>query len=118
MESFFGTRKTELAYQVEYHTRNQAKASILEYVETFYNRTRLQEKLGYLSPELFKNFPFQRNSLSGRACGVQLHQCRLYGQLRQNAPGYGVPHRLPQSGDSSRYVFGIVASEAGTSAFD
>ncbi|MFT9057787.1 MAG: IS3 family transposase [Ethanoligenens sp.] len=34
-----------------YKTRNPAKACIFDYVETFYNRTRLQERLGYLSPE-------------------------------------------------------------------
>lgn len=58
MENFFGTLKTELVYHEEYHTRNQAKASIFEYVETFYNRTRLQEKLGFLPPELFEKLRF------------------------------------------------------------
>lgn len=54
MESFFGTLKTELIYHEKYKTRNQAKASIFDYVETFYNRTRLQERLGYLSPENYE----------------------------------------------------------------
>ena len=58
MESFFGTLKTKLVYHEDYRTRRQAKASIFEYVEAFYNRVRIQEKLGYLSPELFENIRF------------------------------------------------------------
>ena len=58
MESFFGTLKTELIYHEHYQTRNQARASIFEYVETFYNRTRIQEKLGYLSPEIYESLSF------------------------------------------------------------
>lgn len=54
MESFFGTLKTELIYHEKYKTRNQAKAAIFDYVECFYNRTRLQERLGYLSPENYE----------------------------------------------------------------
>lgn len=51
MESFFGTLKTELVYHENYKTRAEARASIFEYVESFYNRIRLQKRLGYLSPE-------------------------------------------------------------------
>ena len=58
MESFFGTLKTELIYHEDYQTRNQARSSIFEYVETFYNRTRIQEKLGYLSPEIYESLSF------------------------------------------------------------
>lgn len=58
MESFFGTLKTELIYHEDYLTRSQAKASIFEYVESFYNRIRLQERLGYLSPEIYENLRF------------------------------------------------------------
>lgn len=54
MESFFGTLKTELIYHEKYKTRAQAKASIFDYVETFYNQTRLQERLGYQSPENYE----------------------------------------------------------------
>lgn len=58
MESFFGTLKTELIYHEDYLTRNQARASIFEYVEVFYNRIRLQKKLGYLSPEVYEKLSF------------------------------------------------------------
>ena len=55
MESFFGTLKTELVYHENYKTRSEARFSIFEYIETFFNSIRLQEKLGYLSPNDFEN---------------------------------------------------------------
>ena len=58
MESFFGTLKTELIYREDYQTRRQARSSIFEYVESFYNRVRIQEKLGYQSPEIFESLSF------------------------------------------------------------
>jgi putative transposase len=58
MESFFGTLKTELIYHEDYITRNQARASIFEYIEAFYNRIRIQEKLGYCSPEFYERLSF------------------------------------------------------------
>jgi len=54
MESFWGTLKTELVNHEDYQTREQARASIFEYVEVFYNRKRLHSSLGYLSPEQFE----------------------------------------------------------------
>jgi len=54
MESFWGTLKTELVNHEHYRTRAQARASIFEYIEVFYNRTRLHSSLGYLSPEQFE----------------------------------------------------------------
>ena len=54
MESFFGTLKTELVHHEPYATRDQARASIFEYIEGFYNRTRLHSTLGYRSPEAFE----------------------------------------------------------------
>ncbi len=54
MESFWGTLKTELVHHERYETRGQARASIFEYVEVFYNRHRLHSALGYLSPEQFE----------------------------------------------------------------
>jgi putative transposase len=54
MESFWATLKTELVYQEPYATREQARASIFEYVEAFYNRKRLHSSLGYVSPEMFE----------------------------------------------------------------
>lgn len=55
MESFFHTLKTEHIYFQTYQTREQAKRSIFEYVEIFYNRQRKHSTLGYLSPIAFEN---------------------------------------------------------------
>ena len=54
MESFFKTLKSELVYQQEYQTREQARRSIFEYIEVFYNRRRLHSSLGYMSPVEFE----------------------------------------------------------------
>ncbi len=50
MESFFGTLKQELVHRREYPTREEARRSLFEYIEVFYNRQRLHSTLGYLSP--------------------------------------------------------------------
>jgi transposase InsO family protein len=54
MESFWATLKTELVYHEHYATREQARESIFEYIEVFYNRKRLHSSLGYVSPESFE----------------------------------------------------------------
>lgn len=54
MESFWATLKTELVNDEDYMTREQAQASIFEYIEVFYNRQRLHSSLGYKSPEAFE----------------------------------------------------------------
>ncbi len=54
VESFFHTLKTELVYQTHYQTRKQAKESIFEYIEGFYNCKRLHSYLGYMSPNEFE----------------------------------------------------------------
>jgi putative transposase len=54
MESFFGTLKTELVHGEKYRRRLEAKLSIFEYVEVFYNRQRKHSALGYRSPEQYE----------------------------------------------------------------
>jgi len=55
MESFWGTLKTECVYpHGRYATFEQARQSIFEYIEVFYNRTRRHSSLGYVSPEAFE----------------------------------------------------------------
>jgi len=49
-ESFFHTLKTEHIYFHRYQTRQDARTSIFEYIETFYNQQRLHSTLGNLSP--------------------------------------------------------------------
>ena len=53
-ESFFASLKKELVYQQTYATREEARQSIFQWIETFYNRTRLHSYLGYMSPEQFE----------------------------------------------------------------
>ena len=50
MESFFASLKKELVHHEDYQTREEAKASIFEYIEVFYNRQRRHSSLGYKSP--------------------------------------------------------------------
>lgn len=54
VESFFGTLKKELVYFENYKTRDEAKRSIFEYVEIFYNRKRRHSSLGYKTPVEFE----------------------------------------------------------------
>ena len=49
-ESFFHTLKTELINHECYQTRAEAKQSVFEYIEVFYNRERLHSANDYLSP--------------------------------------------------------------------
>ena len=53
-ESFFATLKTELLHRQPWHTRQQARTAIFEYIEAFYNRQRRHSSLGYLSPAEFE----------------------------------------------------------------
>ena len=54
VESFFASLKKELVHHEKYTGREEAKASIFEYVEAFYNRVRRHSFLGFLSPEEFE----------------------------------------------------------------
>lgn len=54
IESFFHTLKTEHIYFERYESREQAKRSIFEYVEVFYNRQRRHSTLEYISPVAFE----------------------------------------------------------------
>jgi transposase InsO family protein len=50
VESFFATLKKELVYRQTFLTREQARASLFEYIEIFYNRIRRHSGLDYLNP--------------------------------------------------------------------
>ncbi|MGH9870128.1 MAG: IS3 family transposase [Candidatus Polarisedimenticolia bacterium] len=54
VESFFRTLKVELIYRQEFSTRQQARASIFDFIEVFYNRQRRHSYLGYRTPEEFE----------------------------------------------------------------
>jgi putative transposase len=53
-ESFFHTLKTELIYHCDFETRAEARTSIFEYIEVFYNRQRLHSANGYEAPMVFE----------------------------------------------------------------
>lgn len=50
MESFFASLKKELVHDEDYATREEARSSLFEYIEVFYNRVRRHSSLGYRSP--------------------------------------------------------------------
>ncbi len=49
-ESFFGSLKNELVFHEDYRTRAEARQSIFEYIEVFYNRQRRHAFLNYMTP--------------------------------------------------------------------
>lgn len=53
-ESFFGTLKGECVERTCFQTRREARQTIFEYVECFYNRIRRHSSLGYLSPVAYE----------------------------------------------------------------
>ena len=57
MESFFASLKKELIHHEDYRTREEAQASIFEYIEVFYNRQRRHSKLGYKAPAEYELSP-------------------------------------------------------------
>jgi putative transposase len=54
-ESFFNSLKTELIYTETYATREIAKQSIFNYIETYYNRVRRHSYIGFIAPEKFES---------------------------------------------------------------
>ncbi len=54
MESFFHSLKTECVHHEKYLTRDEAKKSVFDYIEVFYNRQRKHSYLGYKSPEQYE----------------------------------------------------------------
>lgn len=55
MESFFASLKNELVHHDDYQTREEAQASIFEYIEVFYNRQRRHSTLGFKSPTEYES---------------------------------------------------------------
>ncbi len=54
VESFFSSLKKERIKKRIYPSRDVALADIADYIDTFYNRTRLHSHLGGVSPEEFE----------------------------------------------------------------
>ena len=53
-ESYFHTLKTELVHHEDYRSRAEAKVSIFEYIEVFYNRQRRHSHIGQVAPLIFE----------------------------------------------------------------
>jgi putative transposase len=75
MESFFATLKKELVHHEDYQTRAEARASIFEYIETFYNPKRRHSSLGYVSPAEFEKV---RRSDAATSCSLALQGRSLH----------------------------------------
>lgn len=55
IESFWSSLKYETVHQRRFATRAEARAAIFDYIETFYNRTKLHSSFGYVSPATFES---------------------------------------------------------------
>jgi transposase InsO family protein len=55
IESFWSSLKYETVYHRKFTTRADACTALFDYIETFYNRTRLHSSLGYVSPITFES---------------------------------------------------------------
>jgi putative transposase len=54
MERFFWSLKHEWTNHERFHNLEEARLSVFQYIETFYNSQRLHQTLGYLSPNQFE----------------------------------------------------------------
>ena len=66
MEGFFHTLKTELVMHCDYRTRDDARASLFDYVEVFYNRQRRHSSISYEAP-----LPFEAMKSPGKVSTVR-----------------------------------------------
>ena len=75
-ESFFGSLKNELVEHEDYRTKAEAKQSLFQYIEVFYNRQRRHSYLGYVGPA-----EFERASAHWFSCPLNCGNLRhlLYG---------------------------------------
>jgi len=62
VESFNATIKTELIHRKKWSTREEARAAVYKYIETWYNSKRLHSTLGYRTP-----IEFEEGDASGSA---------------------------------------------------
>ena len=62
MESCFRTLKEECVERQTYQTRAEARSSVFEYIEVFYNRQRRHSSLGYISPSIYEQMKGEMKS--------------------------------------------------------
>lgn len=65
-ESLVATIKKELVHQQHYANRNQARRSLFEYIEVFYNRQRRHSSLDYHTPAAVHNRSITEHREEGR----------------------------------------------------
>ncbi|HEV2131273.1 MAG TPA: IS3 family transposase [Longimicrobiaceae bacterium] len=53
-ESFFATLEWELIQESDWHTHEEARRAVFDYIEVWYNRQRLHSSLGYRSPAQYE----------------------------------------------------------------
>lgn len=53
-ESFFHTLKVELVHEQHYKTREEAKRSLFQYIEGYYNQRRRHSAIDYKAPFEFE----------------------------------------------------------------
>ena len=63
-ESFFGTLKMELLYELPLQTRSVTRSAVVDYIDTFYNVRRRHSSLDYQSP---LEFELKNGALGGSA---------------------------------------------------
>ncbi|MFO1396524.1 MAG: IS3 family transposase [Burkholderiales bacterium] len=66
MESFFHTLKTEWVMHCDYKTRDDARASLFDYIEVFYNRQRRHSSINYEAP-----LPYEATCSPGKVSTVR-----------------------------------------------
>lgn len=73
MESFFSNFKLELIHHETFETPSMARRAIFDYIEIFYNRTRIHSAIGYLAPSQYeRQFMARqpcREDAQGMTCG-------------------------------------------------
>lgn len=55
VESFFASLKSDRVRRSHYKSREEAKRDIVDYIEMFYNSSRLHSSLGYVSPKDYED---------------------------------------------------------------
>ncbi len=76
-ESFFGTLKMELLYELPLQTRRATRSAVADYIETFYNVRRRDSSLDYQSPV---EFELKNGAHGGSAPGPPVMHDRRKGQ--------------------------------------
>jgi putative transposase len=54
MENFFSTLKTELVYRNSWRAKEEAENTQFAYIDGWYNRERIQARLGWRSPDEYE----------------------------------------------------------------